>query len=647
MNTGSILAGRPRMGAWVTYGLGSANQNLPTFVVMQDDKEILGGVQNYSSGFLPATYQGTLFRKGDTPILNLKPPAGMTDAQQRNKLEFLQAINDRFGRDKQDDTELDARTRSYELAYQMQSSAPEAVDLSSESEATKKLYGMDDPATSVYGTNCLLARRLVERGVRFVEVLQRLGLALGCARQPGSESHRELQIVRQAGGRSARGSESSRHVEGHAGGVGRGIRPHAVRARQPERRKGRARSQSVGLHHVDGGRRREGRPSHRHHRRDRPARGGRAAPRSRYSRVHSLPAGSSNTRTENRRRTEQCIAEYDDTPDGFGRIAATTARQVILQRLRDAEDELTFGEYAGREGDIVAGVIQQGKDPRAVLVDLGKIEAILPPAEQVPGERYAHGERLRCYVLHVRKVTARPRGPCSYHPTWSKSCSRWRPRRPPPGAVDIVALAREAGHRTKIAVISSQPGVNAKGACIGPMGSRVRNVMTELHGEKIDIVDYSEDPPQFVAHALSPARVLRVNVVDAQARVAQVIVPDYQLSLAIGKEGQNARLAARLTGWKIDIQPDRPADPAVGAAASMRPCCPGRARRRLPGAGGRHRGARPGGGRRAAGARTRPRAGGTGNGARWRRRAGEVSLHRQWLDGPCDWCVPRLRFAPA
>ena len=169
MNTGEILAGRPSMGAWVTYGLGSANQNLPTFVVMQDDKEILGGVQNYSSGFLPATYQGTLFRKGDTPILNLKPPIGMTDAQERNKLEFLQAINGRFGRDKQDDTELDARTRSYELAYRMQSSAPEAVDISSESEATKKLYGMDDPATSVYGTNLLLARRLVERGVRFVE----------------------------------------------------------------------------------------------------------------------------------------------------------------------------------------------------------------------------------------------------------------------------------------------------------------------------------------------------------------------------------------------------------------------------------------------------------------------------------------------
>jgi hypothetical protein len=170
MNTGDILAGRPSLGAWVTYGLGSAKRNLPTFIVMQDDKEILGGVQNYSAGFLPAVYQGTLFRQGDTPILNLKPPAGTTDEQQRSKLEFLKELNERYARDKMDDTELDARTRSYELAYQMQAAAPEAIDLSKETEATKKLYGMDDPETSVYGTNCLLARRLVERGVRFVEI---------------------------------------------------------------------------------------------------------------------------------------------------------------------------------------------------------------------------------------------------------------------------------------------------------------------------------------------------------------------------------------------------------------------------------------------------------------------------------------------
>ena len=268
------------------------------------------------------------------------------------------------------------------------------------------------------------------------------------------------------------------------------------------------------------------------------------------------------------------LREFDDTPAGFGRIAATTARQVILQRLRDAEDELTFGEYAGREGDIVAGVIQQGSDPRAVLVDLGKLEAILPPTEQVPGERYVHGERLKCYVLHVRKGYRGPSVTLSRtHPNLVKKLFSLEVPEIAGGAVEIAAIAREAGHRSKIAVISRQPGVNAKGACIGPMGSRVRNVMAELHGEKIDIVDYSEDPAQFVAHALSPARVSRVDVIDAQARVARVIVPDYQLSLAIGKEGQNARLAARLTGWRIDIRPDSGPEgdeagpPATGRAA--------------------------------------------------------------------------------
>jgi len=253
----------------------------------------------------------------------------------------------------------------------------------------------------------------------------------------------------------------------------------------------------------------------------------------------------------------EVLREYDDTPHGFGRIAATTARQVILQRLRDAEDELTFGEYAGREGDIVAGVIQQGKDPKAVLVDLGKLEAILPPTEQVPGERYLHGERLRCYVLRVHKGYRGPSVTLSRtHPNLVKKLFALEVPEIAAGVVEIVAIAREAGHRTKIAVTSRQPGVNAKGACIGPMGSRVRNVMTELHGEKIDIVDYSDDAADFVANALSPARVKRVKILDEQARVAQVIVPDYQLSLAIGKEGQNARLAHRLTGWKIDIRPD-------------------------------------------------------------------------------------------
>ncbi|HEY1920095.1 MAG TPA: transcription termination factor NusA [Streptosporangiaceae bacterium] len=264
--------------------------------------------------------------------------------------------------------------------------------------------------------------------------------------------------------------------------------------------------------------------------------------------------------------------EYDDTPDGFGRIAATTARQVILQRLRDAEDELTFGEYAGREGDVVAGVIQQGRDPRAVLVDLGKIEAILPAAEQVPGERYAHGERLRCYVVHVRKGHRGPSVTLSRtHPGLVKKLFQLEVPEMSSGVVEIAALAREAGHRTKIAVRSHQPGVNAKGACIGPMGSRVRNVMTELHGEKIDIVDFAEDPAAFVGNALSPARVNRVDVVDPVARIARVTVPDFQLSLAIGKEGQNARLAAKLTGWKIDIVPDTAGDPAAETAAARPP----------------------------------------------------------------------------
>jgi len=251
------------------------------------------------------------------------------------------------------------------------------------------------------------------------------------------------------------------------------------------------------------------------------------------------------------------LSEYDDTPAGFGRIAATTAGQVILQRLRDAEDELTFGEFAGQEGNIVAGVIQQGKDPKAVLVDLGRIEAILPPTEQVPGERYVHGERLKCYVLHVKKGFRGPSVTLSRtHPNLVKKLFALEVPEIASGAVEIAAIAREAGHRTKIAVIAREPGVNAKGSCIGPMGSRVRNVMAELHGEKIDIVDYSEDPAEFVGHALSPARVSQVRILDEANRVAQVIVPDYQLSLAIGKEGQNVRLAARLTTWRIDIQPD-------------------------------------------------------------------------------------------
>ncbi|TDQ52138.1 transcription termination factor NusA [Actinorugispora endophytica] len=251
------------------------------------------------------------------------------------------------------------------------------------------------------------------------------------------------------------------------------------------------------------------------------------------------------------------VREYDATPSNFGRIATSTAKQVILQRLRDAEDELTLGEFAGREFEVVSGIIQQGKDPRNVLVDLGKIEAILPPQEQVPSETYNHGDRLRAYVVQVRKGHRGPSVTLSRtHPNLVRKLFQLEVPEIADGTVEIAAIAREAGHRTKMAVKSNKAGVNAKGACIGPLGSRVRNVMAELHGEKIDIVDYSDDPAQFVGNALSPARVTHVEVLDASARVARVTVPDYQQSLAIGKEGQNARLAARLTGWRIDIRSD-------------------------------------------------------------------------------------------
>ena len=261
--------------------------------------------------------------------------------------------------------------------------------------------------------------------------------------------------------------------------------------------------------------------------------------------------------------------EWDDTPEGFGRIAATTARQTILQRLRDAEDEQVLGEFRGREGDIVAGVVQQSGDPRMVHVDLGSVEAVLPPAEQVPGETYSHGTRLRCYVIGVRKGVKGPAITVSRtHPNLVRKLFALEVPEVADGTVEISALAREAGHRSKVAVRATVPGVNAKGACIGPVGQRVRAVMAELHGEKIDIVDYSEDPATFVASALSPARVTSVQVVDPVARAARVVVPDYQLSLAIGKEGQNARLAAKLTGWRIDIRPDTaPGDAASGTPA--------------------------------------------------------------------------------
>lgn len=256
------------------------------------------------------------------------------------------------------------------------------------------------------------------------------------------------------------------------------------------------------------------------------------------------------------------VREWDDTPPGFGRVAAATARSVVRQRLRDAASDLTVGAYAGREGEIVAGTIAQGPG-RSVLVDLGDVEASIPPSEQVPGERYPHGERIRAYVLTVVKGTHGPQVTLSRtHPQLIAGLFRREVPEIASGEVEIMALAREAGHRSKVAVRSHKAGISAKGACVGPGAARVRAVVAELHGEKIDIALWSEDPKVLLAEALSPARVLSVEVVDAEARIARVVVPDYQLSLAIGREGQNARLAARLTGWKIDIRSDA-ADPAA------------------------------------------------------------------------------------
>jgi N utilization substance protein A len=267
------------------------------------------------------------------------------------------------------------------------------------------------------------------------------------------------------------------------------------------------------------------------------------------------------------------LSEYEDTPDGFGRIAATTAKQIMLQRLRDAEDDIKFGEFSGKEGDIISGVIQQGRDPQDVMVDLGRLEALLPAGERVPGENYSHGTRIRCLVISVRKGMRGPQVMLSRsHPNLVKKLFAMEVPEIADGTVEICGIAREAGHRTKIAVRSTIPGVNAKGSCIGPMGQRVRAVMSELHGEKIDIVDFSEDPAEMVGHALSPARVSSVEVVDLAARSARVVVPDYQLSLAIGKEGQNARLAARLTGWRIDIRSDEaPSEPAIDPVVPVAP----------------------------------------------------------------------------
>jgi len=251
------------------------------------------------------------------------------------------------------------------------------------------------------------------------------------------------------------------------------------------------------------------------------------------------------------------VGEEADSPEGFGRIAAHAAKQVINQKLRDIGDDRVLGEYRGKDGDIVSGIIQQGPNPRMIHVSLGEVEAILPPEEQVPGESYEHGSRIRVFVTKVEKGLKGPSITVSRtHPGLIRRLFTLEVPEIQKGLVDITSIAREAGHRTKIAVKALEPGINAKGACIGELGQRVRAVQAELGEEKIDIVDHSDDLAQFVANALSPAKVTSAFVLDEEARQVRALVPDYQLSLAIGKEGQNARLAAKLTGAKIDIQPD-------------------------------------------------------------------------------------------
>ena len=258
------------------------------------------------------------------------------------------------------------------------------------------------------------------------------------------------------------------------------------------------------------------------------------------------------------------INEFDDTPNNFGRIGAHAVRDAIVRRLREAETSRAFDAYSDFEGRVVSGIVQadaRAKERGIIVVHLGTEadgqDGIILPAEQIPGEKLNHGDRVKCYVVGVN------RGPRNLqinlsrtHPELVRRLFELEVPEVADGAVEIVSIAREAGHRSKVAVRPTVKGLNAKGACIGPRGQRVSNIMRELGGEKIDIIDYSEDPAQYVGNALAPSKVVKVDVVDEDEQRARVVVPDYQLSLAIGKEGQNARLAARLTGWKIDIRSD-------------------------------------------------------------------------------------------
>jgi N utilization substance protein A len=247
------------------------------------------------------------------------------------------------------------------------------------------------------------------------------------------------------------------------------------------------------------------------------------------------------------------IVEQEVTPKDFGRIAAQTAKQVVVQRIREAERGIIFEEFSSREGDIVTGIVQR-QEQKNVFIDLGRIEAVLVTSEQMPNEDYKHGDRIKVYITEVRKTTKGPQILLSRtHPGLLKRLFELEVPEIHDGIVEIKAVAREAGFRSKIAVFSKDENVDPVGACVGPKGMRVQAIVDELKGEKIDIVKWSSNGNEFVSNALSPAKVVSV-INDEEEKVARVVVPDYQLSLAIGKEGQNARLAAKLTGWKIDIK---------------------------------------------------------------------------------------------
>ncbi|KAB3531341.1 transcription termination factor NusA [Alkaliphilus serpentinus] len=247
------------------------------------------------------------------------------------------------------------------------------------------------------------------------------------------------------------------------------------------------------------------------------------------------------------------IVEREVTPRNFGRIAAQTAKQVVVQRIREAERGVVFNEFINRESDIITGNVARVAKGM-VYINLGKTEAILGPTEQMPNEEYNHGERIKTYIVEVKKTTKGPQIVVSRtHPGLIKRLFELEVPEIHDGVVEIKSISREAGSRTKIAVESKDPNVDPVGACVGPKGARVQTIVDELKGEKIDIIKYSKDPAEFISSALSPAKVVTADI-NLEEKTAKVVVPDYQLSLAIGKEGQNARLAAKLTGWKIDIK---------------------------------------------------------------------------------------------